>query len=81
VNLFGYVLILCGVLLEIVGMLLAVMYVWEAVIERIGDADQSLLFWYLPLLMFGLIEVIGGWAMVRAGRARLKNQKRNDHNG
>jgi hypothetical protein len=81
VNLFGYVLILCGVLLEIVGMLLAVMYVWEAVIERIGDADQSLLFWYLPLLMFGLIGVIGGWAMVRAGRAHLKNQKRHDHNG
>ncbi|NNE05010.1 MAG: hypothetical protein HKO64_02915 [Xanthomonadales bacterium] len=59
-----------GALLILAGIGLCAMYVVEAVIRRLGEADQSLLFWYLPILFIGLFSLMGGiglltWAMLR----------------
>ncbi|MDX1605674.1 MAG: hypothetical protein R3202_05735 [Candidatus Competibacterales bacterium] len=47
-----------GLLSMLLGTLLVAAYLWEAVILRWGEPDQSLLYWYLPLLLFGLILVL-----------------------
>ena len=68
-------LILGGVMTGL-GAAFVVMYVLEAVFARWGEPDQSLLFWYLPLLFLGLIAMtvgagIGfwGWRRQREDRA------------
>lgn len=61
----GVVAFLAGI-----GMLGA--YVLEAVIKRLGEADQSLLFWYLPFALFGLMSVIAGIAATAWGVSRLR---------
>jgi hypothetical protein len=48
------------------------MYIWEAFISRIGDSDQSLLFWYLPILFLGLASVGGGSSLIILGIKRLE---------
>ena len=47
-------LILGGVMAGL-GAAFVAMYVLEAVVARWGEPDQSLLFWYLPLLFLGVI--------------------------
>ena len=49
-----------GTLLSLIGGLLVFAYIFEAWINRIGEVDQSLLFWYLPLLLIGLVALISG---------------------
>jgi len=49
-----------GSLIGLAGTAFAVMYVLEAFVARLGDADQSLLFWYLPILFIGLFGIIVG---------------------
>lgn len=54
----------------LIGVGLTGSYVWWAVIARWGEPDQSLLFWYLPFLLFGLGGVVYGstasaWALRR----------------
>ena len=48
------------------------MYVIEAVIRRLGEPDQSLLFWYLPILLAGLICLLIGIAATFVGFTRLR---------
>lgn len=52
-------LILGGILAGL-GAAFVVMYVLEAVVARRGDPDQSLLFWYLPILFIGLVALAAG---------------------
>jgi len=74
---FGMVL---GVLATLLGLFLVVVYIAEAVVARWGEADQSLLFWYLPLLFAGFILTGGGVAaMVAIGRRR--SVCKGDHDG
>ncbi len=54
-----YAAMIIGVLLTLIGMALVAGYVSEAVVARLGQANQSLLFWYLPILFLG----IGGIAV------------------
>jgi hypothetical protein len=63
-----------GVVATVVGLILAGMYILEAVIGRRGEPDQSLLFWYLPILFIGVASVVAGlaaslWGFVRLRRA------------
>ena len=63
-----------GVAAILVGLLLVGAYLLEAVVERRGEPDQSLLFWYLPLLFIGVISFISGlvtsvWGFVRLRRS------------
>jgi hypothetical protein len=48
------------------------MYVWGAVISRLGEPDQSLLFWYLPIFFIGLISGLGGLRLLSRGIQKIK---------
>ena len=52
----------------VLGVMLIAAYVWAAVIEPWGEPDQSRLFWYAFLALFGLV-------LIRAGiRTRRRNR-------
>ena len=72
-KLMTYVLLLFGWIIALGGVAFVFMYFWEAIIVRMGDPDQSLIFWYLPILFIGIIAVIGGISMLIEGIHRLKN--------
>lgn len=55
------------------GALSAGTYVWSAVIDRIGEPDQSLLFWYLPFLFIGAMGLALGLAAIVLGANRLRH--------
>ena len=61
-----------GVLTAFTGAAFTVLYIIEAVIARAGEPDQSLLFWYLPVLYLGLIGMLIGTVMVVWGVSRLR---------
>ena len=46
-----------GILSFILGVVFVVAYISEAVIARLGEPDQSLLFWYLPILFMGIAGI------------------------
>ena len=50
-------------------------YVLEAVIRRVGEPDQSLLFWYLPLLFIGIMCTMAGVGATAWGVSRLRRSK------
>ena len=49
-----------GSLIGLAGIAFVAMYVLEAIFARLGEPDQSLLFWYLPILFIGLFGIITG---------------------
>jgi hypothetical protein len=65
-----------GITLGLTGAALIVAYVLEAIVARAGDPDQSLLFWYLPFLLFGLIGLATGLRMSFWALARLRKYGR-----
>ena len=65
-------------LIVLTGIACVVMYVLEAVISRLGEADQSLLFWYLPILFIGLIGILTGIGIGIWGTTRLKKLSQQD---
>jgi hypothetical protein len=73
-----YSALVIGGLVSLTGITCVVMYVLEAIVARVGEADQSLLFWYLPILFMGLIGiiigvVIGVWGIYRLRKLRQEN--------
>ena len=46
-----------GILFFILGAVFVVAYISEAVMARLGEPDQSLLFWYLPILFMGIAGI------------------------
>ena len=61
-----------GFIISVVGVIFIVGYVMEAIIGRTGEPDQSLLFWYLPILFMGIIGLKYGLRSFNWGLARLK---------
>ena len=61
-----------GVAATLVGLVLTGAYILEAVIERRGEPDQSLLFWYLPILFIGMVSIIAGLASSVWGFVHLR---------
>ena len=53
-----------GIVLSLIGAALIIAYVMEAIVGRAGDPDQSLLFWYLPILFLGIIGLGTGLSLV-----------------
>lgn len=49
-----------GIIMSIIGVLFIGVYILEAYTSRIGEPDQSLLFWYLPFLFVGFIVLVSG---------------------
>ena len=72
--------IVVGVLFGLAGLSFILIYVLEAIISRLGEPDQSLIFWYLPFLLFGLIGIIIGTSGVVYGLNRLKQLNQRDSN-
>ena len=64
-----------GSLITLTGIGFAIMYVLEAILKRWGEGDQSLLFWYLPILFIGLIGIIIGLGLGLWGASRLKKSR------
>ena len=69
----AYLNLLAGGLIALVGAVFVFMYFWEGIIVRTGEPDQSLIFWYLPVLFIGFTGVIGGLAMLVYGLKSLKD--------
>jgi hypothetical protein len=65
------VAVLFGVVCALAGVALVAAYFLEAVVARLGEPDQSLLFWYLPILFLGLIGVVIGFTVGVWGIFRL----------
>ena len=65
--------LLGGGLLSLVGAGFVILYVMEGIVMRIGDPDQSLLFWYLPVLFLGIAGLVFGVALLLWARSRLKS--------
>ena len=63
--------LLGGLLLSVTGAGFVTLYVTEGIIARAGEPDQSLLFWYLPILFMGIVVLVFGLALVRWAWLRL----------
>ncbi len=61
-----------GVVAILAGLAMIGAYVLEAVIKRMGEPDQSLLFWYLPLLFIGILCTMAGIGAATWGVSRLR---------
>jgi len=72
-KLFSYTLLIAGSLSVMIGLAFATMYVHGAIIARWGEADQSLLFWHLPILFIGIFSNVAGLALSFYGIDRLKS--------
>ncbi len=64
-----------GIAAILVGVAMMGAYVLEAVIRRVGEPDQSLLFWYLPLLFIGIMCTMAGIGATAWGVSRLRSSK------
>ena len=64
--------LISGIVISIIGAVLIIGYIMEAYVARKGDPDQSLLFWYLPLLFFGFISFVTGLSASVWGFNRLR---------
>jgi apolipoprotein N-acyltransferase len=71
-RLLTILLIAFGLLLGLTGLGFIAMYVYSALIDRIGDADQSLLFWLLPILFAGIGLSGSGALLLRLGLRRRR---------
>lgn len=64
-----------GTLMAFAGVAFVVMYILEAIVARAGEPDQSLLFWYLPILFIGFVGMgiglgVGVWGVIRLRKGR-----------
>jgi len=59
-NTWPSIALISGIVISIIGAVLIIGYIMEAYVARRGDPDQSLLFWYLPLLFLGFISFVTG---------------------
>ena len=51
------------------------MYVWEGIIVHLGEADQSLVFWYIPILLIGFFSIGIGLALFIYSYKKIKIEK------
>lgn len=74
-KLTSYAAFILGTLLFVVGLGFVLIYFKDALILRWGEADQSLLFWYLPFLFAGLGSTLCGIVVFQSGLRKLKNME------
>ena len=70
---FAYISLFVGSLCTCVGLAFSAMYVYGAIIDRWGEADQSLLFWHLPILFLGIFSIAVGLSVSFWGINRIKS--------
>jgi len=59
----SWLITISGTGVAFLGIIFVVMYIVEGIVKRIGEPDQSLLFWYLPILFIGVICIITGLSL------------------
>lgn len=64
--------LVAGIVIGIIGIGLMGVYVFSAVIANVGKPDQSLLFWYLPILFIGVFGLIVGTSISMLSFLSLK---------
>lgn len=67
----SYIAIVLGAVIFVVGLVFTGMYVVDGVIATRGEADQSPVFWYLPILFLGLAGMGLGARLLYWGRKSL----------
>ena len=72
-KILAYICLFIGSLCTFVGLAFAAMYIYGAIIARWGEADQSLLFWHLPILSLGIFSIAVGLFMSFWGINRIKS--------
>jgi hypothetical protein len=75
IKILPYSALAFGSLATFTGAAFVVMYILEAIVARAGEPDQSLLFWYLPIVFMGLIGMVIGLGVCVWGVIRLKKQR------
>ena len=71
-RLWSIVGLVVGAILVLAGLFLVGAYVFSAVIDRLGEPDQSLLFWALPVLFMGIMAAGAGALFVILGYLGLR---------
>jgi hypothetical protein len=76
-NTLPSIALISGIIISLIGAVLIIGYIMEAYVARRGDPDQSLLFWYLPLLFVGFISFVTGlsasvWGFNRLRKVEMK---------
>jgi len=69
----SYLAIGLGSVVVAVGIVFVGMYIVDGVIATRGAADQSPVFWYLPILFLGLAGMVLGAQLLLWGRKSLKS--------
>lgn len=69
-------MLIFSVLLTLLGVGFVAMYILEAIVHRMGEPDQSLIYWYLPILFIGLIATVMGFRMGAWSLTRLRKLRR-----
>jgi hypothetical protein len=70
---FLWLATISGAGIAFLGIIFVAMYIMEGIIKRIGEPDQSLLFWYLPILFIGIICIIIGISLFVWGLKFLRS--------
>ncbi len=71
-KLFAVCALLAGIALGIAGAIFVVIYFKDAIFLRLGESDQSLIFWYLPFLLVGISGIVCGIVFGQAGLRGLR---------
>ncbi len=72
-KLVAWLVISIGACVALLGLAFAAMYLQEGILKRIGNPDQSLAFWYLPILFIGVVGIGAGAALAIWG-TRLRHK-------
>jgi hypothetical protein len=72
----SYGALISGSVITLIGIMLCIAYVYEAIVARIGEPDQSLLYWYLPILFMGLFGMGIGIVLIFWGKNIFKKTKK-----
>lgn len=70
-KLWSVLSLIAGAALIIAGAFFVLLYFKDALFLRLGEADQSLLFWYLPFLFAGISGIVCGVVFGQAGMRGL----------
>lgn len=76
-RIISFTALAAGLLISLIGASFVSMYVIEAFLKRLGDADQSPIFWYLPILFIGVGVFSTGVLLSIWGTRRLQKLKTN----
>ncbi len=75
-KLVPYGVTVLGGVVTLVGIIFVFMYFYEGVVIPWGNADQSLIFWYLPILFIGFVGIGFGLAALFWSVNRLKSPRK-----